>query len=152
MGSWQWLESEFSVPTCQMHANSVSVLIAGGQSQKRSGIAASDFNGVLLFSNGVYTCRFPDLLDATQLADYSELKTRTEHWDLKIIGDMTLKTDRDSVAAPTKELLEDSDFLDGVKRILDRFKGRNNGFNMFAHLVRRANKDCQTEAARTANQ
>ena len=152
MGSLHRVDSDFSVPTCQMHAKSACICIAGGQSQKRSGIAASEFNGVLLFSNGVYTCRFPDLLDAPQLAEYSELKTRVEHWDLKIIGDMTLKTDRDSVAAPTKELLEDSDFLDGVKRVLDCFKGRNNGFNMFAHLVRRANKDCQTEAARTANE
>ena len=107
---------------------------------------------VLLFANGVYTCRFSELLDMPQLAEYSELKLRIEHWDLKIIGDMALKTDRDSVAAPTKELLEDMDFLDGVKRVLDNFKGRNNGVNMFAHLVRRVNKDCQMEAAQTANE
>ena len=124
----------------------------GGSSQKRSGVAATEFHGVLLYSSGVYTCRFPELLDAPQLEKYSALKTRMDHWDLKIIGDMSLRSDRDSIAAPTKELLENSKFLEDVKEVLDHFARRNRGFNMFNHLVRRVNKDHQLEAADSANQ
>ena len=107
---------------------------------------------MLLFANAVYTCKIPELLETPQLAEYSALSSRSEHWDLKIVGDMTLRSDRDSIAASSKELLENSAFLEGVKHVLDTFRNRHNGVNMFAHLVRRVNKDCLLEASQTAKE
>lgn len=103
----------------------------------------SEFCGPVVYGNGVYSCPFEEILKTDQLSKYRALLTKSEHWDMKIIGNFSLKSDRDSLSAASKELLKSPAFLGGLKKTLDSFAARESGNNMFAHLVDRCNNDHQ---------
>lgn len=106
----------------------------------RSGIKVSEFNGVLMYASGIYVCVIKDMLQSQVLEPYKELEQSPfiNQWDIKLVGDFELKTDRCSYSEGTAKLLNNKEFLEKFRAALDRFMAEDNEDNLFADLVKRA--------------
>ena len=90
----------------------------GRQSDRRSGIRLSDQRGVILSSQGVRICGFPDLFEEPLLAEWKILSEGWDHFAFIIDGPFELVTNRNNPAHHALQVLQNSAFLTKVADFL----------------------------------
>ncbi|MEG4406282.1 hypothetical protein [Microcoleus sp. MON2_D5] len=106
------------------------------QGKKQSGIGFSSQRGTFVCSEGLKICSYNEIFNHSLLHDYrvlSDNKAQT-HYALMINGSFLLVTNRNSLSESSIKILRNDDFLEEIKKFLDR--SLNDG-KVFKQLIER---------------
>lgn len=111
----------------------------------KSGLRLSDQRGVAISVNGIKVCRFNEILQRPELDDYHVLSDSesSSHYLLVIDGPFDLVTNRNTVSKSASGILEDSGFINEIKKFLDDAKQNSSVFNELVGRLSREQREAK---------
>jgi hypothetical protein len=114
------------------------------QSAPRSGIRFTDQRGVILCSQGVRVCQYPQLLEHDSMNGWKYLAKGVDHFVLFIDGPFDLVTNRNLPAQGATTILKQPAFVKQIADFLTR-TSRESGGDVLRQLLHRINREATAE-------
>lgn len=106
-----------------------------------SGIKLSDQRGLFVSVKGIKICKYPELLSL--IDEYKVLSEGdgASHYTIIVDGDFDLVTNRNALSKKAYDTLNDSDFLQEVRKFLDAQKSSDKTFSELLNRLRRESSE-----------
>ncbi|WP_247840702.1 hypothetical protein [Pseudomonas sp. MWU12-3103b] len=106
-----------------------------------SGIKLSDQRGLFVSVKGIKICKYPELLSL--IDEYKVLSEgdSASHYTIIVDGDFDLVTNRNSLSKKAYDTLNDSDFLQEIRKFLDAQKSSDKTFSELLNRLRRESSE-----------